>query len=148
MIIDHIDNAAQYAATKPGIAAALDYLAATDLGKLEPGRHELSNGLYAMVMDYETAAADQKQWEAHRKYIDVQFVASGSELMGYNEIGTLVPATDYDESGDAIMLTGKGDFVRLTPGTFAVLFPRDAHMPGVTAGETSTVRKVVVKVPV
>lgn len=148
MVLDHISNAATYSGLGKGIQSALDYLANTDCTKLETGRHELADGLYAMVMDYETAPRDQKLWEAHRKYVDVQFVASGEEFIGYAELGALTPAGDYNDSGDAIMLTGKGDFFHLTAGVFAILYPRDAHMPGVAAAAKSPVRKVVVKVPV
>ena len=161
MVVDHIRNAGLYRGLGPGIGAALEYLARTDFGKVEIGRHDLPDGLYAMVQEYETKPREEKRWEAHRKYIDVQFVAAGSELMGYADIASLEAVGEYDGSEDVQFFSGIGDFLRLTPGVFAILYPHDAHMPGVTpspggegwgegatSSDASTVRKVVVKVPV
>jgi len=148
MIIDHIRNKNTYHGLGAGITVALEYLAGTDFSKVEIGRHDLSDGLYAMVQTYETKSREEKQWEAHRKYIDVQFVASGAELIGYSDITELQPTTEYDTQGDCILLDGEGDFLRLSSGTFSILYPQDAHMPGVMAGVRGNVRKVVVKVPV
>jgi len=148
MVIDHIRNADAYRDLGPGIAAALDYLANTDFTKVESGRHELANGLYAVIQRYETAPRDGKKWEAHKKHIDVQFIAEGSERIGYVDVTRLQPLTEYDAANDEMFLAGDGDFLHLTQGTFAIFYPEDAHMPKVTLDGRSEVRKVVVKVPV
>ncbi len=47
------------------------------------GRHDLDgDDLFALVQEYTTRAADECVWEAHRRYIDVQFVVTGAERMG------------------------------------------------------------------
>jgi len=38
-------------------------------------------------MEYQTKPREQGIWEAHRKYIDVQYMIQGSELMGWASIG-------------------------------------------------------------
>jgi YhcH/YjgK/YiaL family protein len=98
------------------------------------------------VSDYETAPAEEKGWEAHRRYIDVQYIASGTEKMGYAEISALRVVSEYDEDKDIIWLDGDGDFVTAHAGTFVVFFRQDAHKPGVTVENPCSVRKVVVKV--
>jgi biofilm protein TabA len=148
MVVDHIKNADAYRHLGPKIAAALDYLASTDFTNVATGRHELADGLFAMVQQYETGPREEKRWEAHRKYIDVQFVADGSELIGCADIARLEPLTEYDGQNDEMFLAGDGDFTLLTAGTFMILEPRDAHMPRVTFDGKCDVRKVVVKVPV
>lgn len=148
MIVDRIKNAALYSADRK-LAKALDYLAKTDFTKVEPGKYELDGAkLFALVQQVETKPKEEKQFEAHRKYIDVQFIVSGVEQMGYAHISTLKTSQAYDADKDAEMLRGTGDFITATPGTFIVFFPEDAHMPCVAMGKSAPVRKVVVKVVV
>lgn len=148
MIVDRIKNAALYSADRK-LTKALDYLAKTDFTKVEPGKYELDGAkLFALVQQVETKPKEEKQFEAHRKYIDVQFIVSGVEQMGYAHLSTLKTSQAYDADKDCEMLRGTGDFVTATPGTFIVFFPEDAHMPCVAMGKPAPVRKVVVKVAV
>jgi YhcH/YjgK/YiaL family protein len=150
MIVDSIANASLYYSLSPGIEIALRFLASTDLMTLAPGRHELSGGCYANVQDYETAPREKKRWEAHRKYVDVQFIASGCEQIGCACIGSgnVRSVEDYKDSGDIEWFEGDGSFIRAEAGKFVILYPHEAHMPGVADGSPGQVRKVVVKVPV
>ena len=43
-------------------------------------------------------------------------------------------------------MTGQGDVVTLTGGTFALLFPHDAHMPRLALGAPEPVKKIVIKI--
>jgi YhcH/YjgK/YiaL family protein len=148
MIVDRITNAGLYSADKK-LAKALAYLAKTDFAKVEPGKYELDGAkLFALVQQVETKAKEEKQFEAHRKYIDVQFIVSGAEQMGYTHISTLKTSQAYDADKDCEMLRGAGDFITATAGTFVVFFPEDAHMPCVAMGKPAAVKKVVVKVAV
>jgi len=148
MVVDGISHASLYYALGSGIEAALRYLEDADFSKTEPGRHDIGGGRFAIVQDYQTAPREEKRWEAHRKYIDVQYVASGAELMGYAGMEAARVVEDYDESKDVMFLAGDGSFVMARTGTFVILFPHDAHMPGVAVDGPEAVRKVVVKIPV
>lgn len=147
MVVDDIRNASLYYALGAGIEAALRHLQGTDFSRAEPGKYEIGGGCFAIVQDYATAPREEKRWEAHRDYIDVQFIASGVELMGYADIDSLRVIEDYDASKDAAFLEGNGSFLTARAGTFVILFPHDAHMPGVAVDGPSPVRKVVVKAP-
>ncbi len=148
MITDTIEHATLYYRLGPGVKVALEYLAQAELLEADPGRHELDAGCCAIVQDYRTAPRGEKRWEAHRKYIDVQYLASGVELIGYADRSSLSSTDAYDDANDIEWFEGEGSFIRAQAGTFAVLFPHDAHMPGVAPGTPGPVRKVVVKVPV
>lgn len=88
-------------------------------------------------------------WEAHRKYIDVQFVAAGVEEMGYANVDTLTVKKPYDETADYALFDGAGTFVKVPTGSFTIFFPQDGHIPGSAIdGQPAAVRKVVVKVAV
>lgn len=146
MVIDQLKNAHHYYNLGEGIAAALRYLQNTDATKVEPGRYVLDGDrLFAMVQQYETKPKAQGFWEAHRKYIDVQYVAQGTEHMGFSHLSQLRPQP-YDEEKDFLKLEGEGEFVLMQAGTFVILGPEDAHMPGMAVDQPLPVRKVVVKV--
>jgi YhcH/YjgK/YiaL family protein len=86
-----------------------------------------------------------EQWEARRRYIDLQSLASGTERIGYAPLGRLEPRP-YDDAKDMLRLSGPGEFLTLGPGDFMLLWPGDAHMPGIAVDEPSPVKKVVVKI--
>jgi len=147
MIVDSIKHGSLYYSLGTRIEKALKYLEQTDFSKLEPGRYDIAGDeIYAMIQDYEPLSQEQKRWEAHRRYIDVQFIASGAEMMGYAGIESLRVTEDYDESKDITWLEGEGSFIKARAGTFVILYPHDAHMPGTSDGAPGQVRKVVVKI--
>ncbi len=87
--------------------------------------------------------------ETHRRYIDVQYVVRGRELMGYAPAMLLKPEGPYDAERDVQFHQGRADFLLLQQGMFAVMLPSDAHMPGVAVdGQPAAVKKIVVKAAV
>jgi YhcH/YjgK/YiaL family protein len=148
MVLDRLTNAGLYAGLAPRIAEALEWLRRTDLASAPPGNHEIrGKDIFAIVAEYVTKPRAAALWEAHRKYIDVQYVVRGNEMLGHAHIGRLA-AGPYDEEKEYLRLEGDGDLLSLPAGSFAILWPDDAHMPGVAAGEPAPVKKVVVKVAV
>lgn len=149
MIIDRIENRASYSGLAPHLITALTYLHDTDFAALALGRYAIQGEeIYAMVQAYATKDVSQGVWEAHRRYIDVQYVVEGNERMGYASLSDLTVSQAYDDKDDYLLLQGKGDFLTMSPGTFIVLGPQDAHMPQIAVGTSGEVRKVVVKVAV
>ncbi len=130
---------------------AFSFLKTSDLQSLELKRYDIDgNNLYAPVSEYMTKNEEDARYEAHRKYIDIQYIISGKELMGVAPISqkkeTLEP---YDSEKDIEFLTVTGGENHLAlPDRFFIFFPEDAHRPGLKDGENSPVRKIVVKVKV
>jgi YhcH/YjgK/YiaL family protein len=150
MIIDRLEKASLYQGVHKRLAMAFDYLQKTDLGKIAPGTYEIEGRkVYVMAQQYDTKLKEKGRWEAHRKYIDVQFVHQGAELFGYANLGEL-KEVQYDETKDFLSLQGegRGNFFRVPQGTFVILFPQDAHMPGMAISEPEPVKKFVVKVAI
>lgn len=147
MIIDQLENSKLYAAINVRLAVALSYIQNYDLSCLEIGRHPIEgDDIFALVSEYETKDENNSKWETHRKYADIQILLSGEEKMGVNSPKDMKVNTPYNPEKDIEFLDGKGDYVILRPGNFAVLFPSDAHLPGIANGEKTKVRKVVIKV--
>jgi YhcH/YjgK/YiaL family protein len=148
MIVDLLSNAPQYAGISPRVARAFDYLLNTDLRSAGVGRHDIDGDrIYALHSDYVTKGLTEGKWEAHRKYIDLQYVVAGEERIGFAPLSRF-SAGAYDAEKDFVPLAGDGNFVTVRPGVFVLLFPADAHMPGIAIATPSRVRKVVVKVSV
>jgi YhcH/YjgK/YiaL family protein len=147
MIIDRLKNASMYFGLNPRIAAALRFLQKTDLARLEPGRHEIDGDtVYVMVIHNYTKLAEGASWEAHRRYIDVQYVFEGAERMGYANLDGLKVREAYDEKKECVLLDGEGDFLVVPAGTFVIFAPQDAHMPCIALKSPQPVKKAVVKV--
>jgi len=148
MIIDQLKNASSYFDISKNIGAALCYLRDTDLSKIEPGRYEIDgSNIYAMMQKYETKSKESGIWEAHRHYIDVQYIIKGTELIGYANIEYLKDG-EYDDVKDMLPLYGDGVYFEVNAGTFVILMPQDAHMPGIAVSTTQSVEKIVLKVRV
>ncbi len=146
MIFDHISNASLYDNIGPRFAQALSYLADTDLASMAPDRYDIDgDNLYVMVQEYDSKPKTEGFWEAHRAYADVQLVVSGAEHMGYAPTDSL-QAGDYDKALDFVKLAGDGLFLPMTTGQFIVLWPQDAHMPGMAIDAPTAVKKAVFKV--
>lgn len=145
MIVDRIENAHVYYGLGPRIKKALQYLESAAYQGLQPGRHEISGSdLVALVQCYQTVE-HKDCFEAHRRYADIQYVTSGVELIGVADIHQVKPG-DYDDEKDYLSATGNACFVPLPAGAFMILFPQDAHMPGIAAPKPEEVKKVVMKV--
>ena len=148
MVFDVLANAHLYTALGSRIARGLQFLAETDLAGLTPGKHELDGKrLFALVSDYTPKPLAECRWEAHRHYLDLQYMVSGVERMGIAPAERLT-AEEYQADRDIVWLSGAGDFLTFGPGQFMVLWPADAHMPGVEAGSPGPARKVVVKIAI
>lgn len=148
MIIDRLTNSNLYTALHPRIKSAFDYLQKTDFSALQAGKYEIDGlNLYAMLQQYETKPKSQGVWEAHRRYIDLQAVLQGTEILGYANTSRLTPGA-YEPAKDFLPLSGEGDFLTLQSGSFVLLFPEDAHMPGIAFGLPQPVKKIVVKIAV
>jgi biofilm protein TabA len=123
--------------------------------KLSPdtpkGKIEIDDeAMYAMVNIYITKSPEEASFEAHRKYIDVQILLAGRERIDVTQRTDLPVLQSYAEDADAMLYAAPAAFtsVLLEPGQFVVLFPHDAHRPGVSLGAKTEVRKLVVKIRV
>ena len=151
MILDTLDNAARYESLNSRFARAFAYLRAVD-GSQPLGRHDLDGDrCFALVQAYETKPVEKALFEAHRKYIDVQFVHSGRETILWAPLASMKEETmAYDEAKEAALWKLVPDVtpLHMSAGHFAILFPEDAHAPCIERGQPEQVFKVVVKVAV
>jgi len=146
----------------PELQAALTYLRSTmgvasevrqRIARLTVGvteRIELAGGSFALEQVYQPKPRAEGFFESHRKYIDVQIVIEGEELMEVEDISRLAVSVPYHEERDFIKYadTASASVLRMRAGDVAVFYPADGHMPSLHWRGTGLVRKAVVKVPV
>ena len=145
MILDALSNCKLYVAAHPRLATAFAFLQRPDLGTLEAGTYELDGkNVYASIQEPSLKPLNAARLEFHRKYIDVQYVISGAETMGWSPLCGLGHPEEFQEGKDVGFAADKPQsLLDVRPGMFAIFFPTDAHAPLIGEG---TNRKVVVKV--
>ncbi|MGI6494625.1 MAG: YhcH/YjgK/YiaL family protein [Kiritimatiellia bacterium] len=151
MVVGSLSRAALHATALPGLEAAFAFLSGTDFSALADGAYPVGDGrIRAIVQSYATKPIAEARLEAHRRFLDIQFLLSGEERIGYAPIehaGT--PLAPFDDAKDIVFFDGAFEPFTLRTGDFALFFPHDAHAPGIRCGTApAPVRKVVVKVPV
>lgn len=151
MIVGHISNFEQSKDLYPEILRkGLQFLKTTDFTKVEIGRQEIDGDkLFALVQEYQPDVKQNRKAETHVKYIDIQYILSGEEIMGYTN---LEAATEVAENcladKDAIFYKNLQNEIdlNLLPGMYVIFFPWDVHRPGCVSKIGVTVRKVVLKI--
>ena len=146
MIKDRLVNSQVYESLSENIKKGFQWLRETNLKEIEPGKYVIDGeNLWANVQIYETKP--DADYEAHKKYIDIQYMISGNELVGVRDLSDCVSAIAYNRDNDIEFLHAKTEeeFQELNEGKFLLFYPHDAHKPSINPGETKTVKKVVVK---
>jgi YhcH/YjgK/YiaL family protein len=149
MVLDKIENAKMYGKLSVRLASAFEYIRTTNLALLEPGKYEVDqDDILAIMSEYETKDLKDCSLEAHRKYIDIQYMLSGTELIGVTALEGQAPTKAYDAAEDYALYKEEASYFKLEPGKFAIFFPEDLHMPGLQLGGPGKVRKLIMKVKV
>jgi YhcH/YjgK/YiaL family protein len=148
MVIDKIENHKIYTGLGSRIKLAFDYIMKTDLVQTPLGQYEIDgDDVFAIVMEYDTKDKSETKFEGHHKYIDLQYIISGTELIGITTLIDQVPVESSTEN-DYDLYDIDGDFIKFDSGTFMLFFPDDLHMPAISVNQVSKIKKVVVKVRV
>ena len=146
MIVCPWKEIGRYAAVIPGLEEAV--AAVAELTDLTPRTVPLSDGNKILVQQNTTKDAATQKVETHRNYLDIQYIVEGEETVGWAPTETLTPADEYNPVKDKQMYTGHVDFMRIAAGYCYVVYPEDAHMPGVHIDEPHNFKKLVVKLKV
>lgn len=148
MILDKIGNIKNYLGISTNMDTAINYMINNSFSDLEVGRHEIDgDSVFVLIQEYETKNIEEGKIESHKKYIDIQYVIEGSELIGYAPIEDLNVIKEYDDNNDFMLFDGEFETHRIEKGRFAVYFPHDGHMPTVNDCKKK-VKKAVFKIQI
>lgn len=77
-----------------------------------------------------TQPIEERFFEGHKKYIDIQIVIEGEEKLGYSPRSNVIRTVPWDREKDLEKYEGSVDhFFDLNENTFIILFPEEPHMP-------------------
>lgn len=148
MILDTLENYQLYSSINERIAKGFAFLRHTNLDAIPSGKHHIEGDtIFALVQEYQTKPLNECILENHKKYIDIQYMVRGEELMGVTTKKNQ-KILEQNTENDYTLYEGATSLVRVSKGMFAVFFPDDLHQPCVQAESASEVKKVVIKVRV
>ena len=134
---------------------AFNYLEALtdDFLKIKDGeviKEMLTDDIFVLKQVYKSKNREDCFFESHKKYIDIQYIFKGSEIMDVSNLNDLEILEDYDESRDFIKYKSKKSFSSLLikENELAIFYPSDAHQPCVKNGNNELVYKAVIKLPI
>ncbi len=151
MIFDNMKNCKLYYGVHKNFNKAFDFIKKATAENLSAGKYEIDgNDVYASVQDYTTKGTKDGIFEGHEKYIDIQYIISGTEEIDVMDISKATVRTAYDGEIDAAFYESNDDAVKsvLTAGEYGIFMPYDIHRPGMVYKSPSDVKKIVVKVKV
>ena len=132
------------------IAAALDYLRDTDFSQRAPGRYPVDgDNVFALLQDPMTQPWESGLPEFHARYIDIQCLLEGEEVIGYALANpALDNLTDQLAERDIAFVAQQENETRLvlTPGMFAIFYPGELHRPCRALNAPMQIKKVVMKI--
>lgn len=150
MIYDKLDNITFYKDLSTDIYEGLLFLNAATKD-LENGVYIINPRVKAIVSEYTTKEVNEYGYEAHREYIDIQYLIYGEEKICSLPLEFLQETKPYNEEQDAAFYEEasiKPQELLIGNGYFAILYPQDGHMPQMSVKEPTAVKKVVVKVKI
>ena len=146
MIIDHISLADRYFALHESFEQAFEFISSFNENVIEAKKFPLvDSSLIAILEPIQGKGHSKAQLEAHRKYIDIQYVLEGVEEIGWKPYRECQSCTqEYNPEKDIEFFSDPPlVWLTLKAGNFAIFFPTDAHAPLAGSGP---VKKIIMKV--
>lgn len=148
IIINQLQHAERYFNMHPAFEKAFEFLRQDNLAELPAEKYEIDGDrLFCMISKGPGRSRAEAKLEAHRKYIDIQYVIAGTDEMGWKSTANCKEIdTEYDADKDIMFFKDSPDSWTPVPaGSFVIFFPQDAHAPLVSEGE---IHKAVLKIAV
>ncbi len=149
MIIDNIKNLKKYKKLIPSLLLVEDYLKNSIFRTLKAGAYHLpGDDIIFYLFDYYNKSVIECIGEAHRQYIDLHIIVSGSETIGVLD-GSSDAFESYDEVNDYCIAKGKFRYIDLNEDDFVIFFPKEGHVTGghKVGFESNKVKRLVFKIP-
>ncbi len=145
MIYATLTEAPSYRGLHPRLDRVIGLLTPDFLSSLGPERVELDGEkLFVTRFDVSTTRDESRLFEYHRRYLDVFVTVEGRERV---DIASPEAVALQVQQGDYWGGSARAEqSVLLCPGRFLVLFPGDAHRPGMAVEEEESISRVVFKV--
>lgn len=146
MIYDKLENISTYLGIHPELDVAIKEIQKGAYINWDLGRHEIDrDNVFCNSVEIELSA--EKSWERHKRYLDIHINLDGTEQIRCADICDVRNWTAFDNQNDYAIapFSTEGICCPMRKGWFLVVFPQDAHMPGIKYGAEKG-RKVIFKI--
>jgi biofilm protein TabA len=112
---------------------------------------EITDDIFAIEQAYYTRNSKELLFESHVKYIDIQLILQGEEVIKVKHTDLLKIDSKYNDKDDYSLYKPCLDSskILIQKNDLSIFFPNDGHMPGIQSGNVSQkVFKIVVKLPI
>lgn len=152
MIVLDKKHISKYLGMDARLDAGLKMIAEGLVEKEADGKYIDSDRMYHSIETYQTKAHEVTRWEAHNRYIDIQYLRAGQERIDVLVSREGLKETERNEDADLYFYEEedmvKGNQVCMKAGMLAVFYPDDVHRPGICLDHAETVEKIVFKIRV
>lgn len=127
----------------------MTFLNSIDPQTIAPGIHLIQGkDIFANVECGKGKPLQERRFELHRRYVDVQMLLAGHERQDYATSAAGDVLEDRLEKDDVAFhaVTGPIHSLSMHPGMFVIYFPGELHAPGLLDGDNADYKKIVVKV--
>lgn len=142
--------------TDKNFQTAFDYLSniqneSFDIKDGECIKEMINDEMFVLKQAYITKNREDCFFESHKKYIDIQYMLKGEEIMDVCNLEDLEILKDYDDKTDFIKYKGKEKNISsllIKENELAIFYPQDAHQPCIKTNQNKLIYKAVIKIPV
>jgi YhcH/YjgK/YiaL family protein len=108
----------------------------------------LDENCFVLEQSYITKNKENCLFESHKKYIDIQYMFEGDEIMEVENVNNLEVSSIYDEKLDYAkhFQTTKSSSLKIKESEMAIFYPFDAHMPCIKIDKNKKIIKAVFKI--
>ena len=130
------------------IEDALSTIKNLNFTTLKCGKYVVNDDFFYLVQEYETKSSKEADFEAHKKYVDIQYLIEGQERIEVTATAFLDIKTPYDAEKAVVFLKEPNyvGSIELTAGSYAIFYPKDAHKPGIILNKSQYVKKIIGKI--
>ncbi len=131
------------------IEEALDYLKKVNIEGQNIGKRiDVNDDFFYSIQSYKTKSSKECRLESHRKYVDIQMMIKGEELIDLADIASLNLQEDYDDTKDIMFweIPQRMARVKIKSGDYIILYPENAHRGAACEKESLDILKIVGKV--
>ena len=152
MIFTNVNDEVQNKSLAKDIQFCIEYAKKNEnkILSLVHGSYDVGyNDIKMNVGKYFTKQENEKIWESHKKYLDVQIMINGTEKVAISNIRNM-EVKSFDSEKDLVILEGEKEFdLVMRTGDVLVFFSNDVHKPELNISETDnsgSIRKIITKV--
>lgn len=147
MIYDKMSNLKLYKGMNRNLDTAIDFIVSHDLNTLPLGKTVVDqDNVFINIMDTSAAPVEERQYEFHKNYMDIQMDLMGIEIVDTGDSGQ-AEYINYNEEGDVgTAVTAKLGSCLIGTENFIICMAGEPHKPNIAANDDLFLKKAVCKV--